>query len=315
MSAPISERGERMYRLQFIVVLVALGSVGPRANAFDFTQGDFYGTNYFSNEIVHYSSAGAVLQSMTVPSGLGEDIKGLAFGPDGRLYAVAERGSGFAVLALEADGTVHETYPYASNYIGGNLSYGKITFDNSGHFYVGGGSGVVRFSVGNSGSGTLIRPGGAYDVEALPSGNLLVLENYDLYEVTNAGAPVREVVPSGISFTDNRGVEYDPATDIIYVTMLGHTGEFFQLMKFAGATGQLLNQTYFWYGDDMFLADDGRLIVGSRTQSPGFYTKDLGYLGSCDGGDRMFVTQYIPEPGALSLLALGAFAMIRRRRL
>ncbi|MCP4250029.1 MAG: hypothetical protein GY778_23555, partial [bacterium] len=165
---------------------------GP-AQAFDYTVGDFYGTNYFSNTIVHYDSSGTIVDSMTVPDGLAEDVKGLAFGPDGLLYAVAERQSGFAVLALDASGSVQQTYPYTPNYIGGNLSYGKLAFDAQGRFYVGGGGGLVSFSLGAPGSGALIYPSGTYDVEALPSGNLLLVTSYDLLEVTNTGALVRDI--------------------------------------------------------------------------------------------------------------------------
>lgn len=240
-----------MPRYRSILLLIGFACITSPADAFQFTQGDFYGTNYFSNDIIHYGPTGAILETMTVPSPLAEDVKGLVFGPDNLLYAVAERGSGFAVLAMNAAGAVQQTYPFASNYIGGNLSIGKIAFDNNGKFYVGGSAGLVRFDLGNPASGTMIRSGGFFDVEALPSGNLLALGDYDLTEITNAGALVQNFSPVGISFTNNRGVEYDPTTDRIYVTMLGHTGAFDQLMKFNRTTGQLLANTTFNYGDDI----------------------------------------------------------------
>lgn len=295
----------------FLSVLVYLPC---HAQTIQVSPGDFCATSYFSNTITHYNRQGAILGSMTVPSGLAEDIKGLAFGPDDLLYAVAERDSGFAVLALDAYGSVHQTYPFGSNYIGGNLSYGKIAFGNDGAFYVGGGAGLVRFDHGNPNSGDLVYGGGVYDVEVLPSGNVLIVTSYDLHELTASGSHVREINPVGTYFTDNRGVEYDSATDTIYVTMLGHTGEFFQIMKLEGSSGQLLDQATFNYADDMILTDDGRLVVGSRTQSPGIFDTDTNYLGSFEGDDRMFVTQYVPEPTTLSLLALGGVALLRRRR-
>jgi DNA-binding beta-propeller fold protein YncE len=296
--------------------MVVLGTwafvMSQTAMGMSFTLEDVYGTNYFSNTIVRYDSAGNVAETLAVPGGLADDIRGIAFGPDEFLYAVAARGSGFAVLALDESGAVQATYPYSSNYIRGNLSYGKIAFDRNNRFYVGGSSGVIQFDIGNESSGSRIFSTGTYDVESLPSGNLLALTGHRLYEIDTTGQIIRQIR----SFTDSRGVEYDPAEDAIYVTMLGHTGSYFQLMKLNGEDGALIDSTTFHYGDDMFLTTDDQLIVGSRTQSPGVFSKDLAHLGSFSGDDRMFVTQFveIPKPATLSLLALGGLAMIRRRR-
>jgi hypothetical protein len=92
----------------------------PRANAdITFTPGHLYSTFDelgSTTDIIEYGETGMVLGSLTVPSLVeGDELRGIAFGPDGFLYAVrvhfAE--SGFDVLALDSSGTVHATYPMA----------------------------------------------------------------------------------------------------------------------------------------------------------------------------------------------------------
>jgi hypothetical protein len=265
----------------------------PAASLADFTPGDFYTANYSSNTIIYYDGSGARVGSFTVPLGVADEVRGLAFGPDGLLYAVAAFQGGINVVALDSDGHVQQAYPYNA-WIGGNISYGKIDFDQSGSFYVGTSDGLVRFDLGDPASGTLLTHGDIFAVRALPSGNLLIASSYAISEIDNSGSFVRSIQPHGVFFADLRGLAYDASSDTIFATMLGYTGNYFQLMALEGTTGDLLAQTYFWYGDDICLASDGRLIVGSRTQSPGIFTEDLNQLGSFAGDSRMFVTQ-VPE--------------------
>lgn len=263
--------------------------VGATAQA-GFHRGDFYASNFFSNTIVHYDSSGTVVGPLSIPTSVSSDLRGLAFGPDRRLYVVAGRSQGFAVLVLDPHGTVRQTYEFPQGFISGNISYGKIAFDDNGSFFVGTGSGLVRFDLGDPASGTLVTSGEVFAVKALPSGNLLIASSYTISEVTNTGSLVR-TIDGGVFFVDLRGLEYDPASDTIFATMLGYTGNFFQLMALDGTSGQLLASTSFWYGDDIVRTPDGYLIVGSRTQSPGVFTEDLTQVGLFAGDSRMFVTE------------------------
>ncbi len=55
--------------------------VGPMApTGFGFVPGHYYSSNYSSRVITEYDAGGAVVGSYTVPSTLGEEVRGLAFG-------------------------------------------------------------------------------------------------------------------------------------------------------------------------------------------------------------------------------------------
>jgi hypothetical protein len=263
--------------------------------------GDLYSSNYFSRVIEQYLPSGTYLSSFTVPSQYGSEVRGLVVGPDQLLYATTVTPSGLGVIALDNSGTVTQTYS-GSEYVAGNLSYGKIAFAKNGQFFVTGQDHLVRFTPGSPTGSVIYSNNQVFDVEPLPSGNLLVLSAYDLDEITTDGALVRSIQPS-ISLVDARGVEYDAVSNSIYVTMLGFSGQFFQLMKLDGSTGHVQKQFTFNYGDDLFLTSDSRLLVGSRTQAPGIFDLNLNQLGTMTGGQQMFVTQAIPEPASMLLFA------------
>jgi hypothetical protein len=74
-------------------------SMGP--TTFAFVPGHYYSSNNGSLVITEYDGTGTVVGSYTVPSIFGEELRGLAFGADGLLYATVARGvPGFNVLAL-----------------------------------------------------------------------------------------------------------------------------------------------------------------------------------------------------------------------
>jgi len=93
-----------------LALVLAFMAVRPlTAIAISFVPGHFYTTNYFSLDIIEYDAGGNVLGSMT-PAVVGDELRGLVFGPNGLLYVTVVRGTGFAVVALDSSGTVHETY-------------------------------------------------------------------------------------------------------------------------------------------------------------------------------------------------------------
>jgi hypothetical protein len=278
--------------------------------------GDLYSSNYFSDVIEQYTPAGAYLSSYTLPSQYGSEVRGIVEGPDHLLYATTITPSGFGVVAIDNNGVVEHSYS-GTEYVEGNLSFGKIAFATNGQFFVAGQSDLVRFTPGVS-TGTVVysNGGGVFDVTSMPSGDLLVLSGYDLQEITTSGLVVRTITPS-VGLGDARGVAYNPATNDIYVTMLGYTNEEFQLMELNGNTGAVIKQVPFTYGDDMYLASGSRLLVGSRTQSPGIFDLNLNQIGTMGGDQQMFVTQAVPEPSSIILCLLGGTGIwlgSRRRR-
>lgn len=281
----------------------------PASLAMAFSLGDIYSSNYFTNTINHYNSAGNYLDSMVLSPTYGSDVRGLAFGSQGWLYAVTattSMSSNFGVVAIDNTGAVREQYA-ASAYLGGNISYGKITFGNNGQFFVAGGNNLFAFTPGSPNPTVIYTNNQVFDVKTLPSGNLLVLSAYQLQEITPTGSIVRTIMPNLVGgLGDARGIEYDPATNEIYVTMLGYTGYFSSLLRLNGTTGLVVDLTSYTYGDDLFLTLDKHLLVGSRVLSPGIFDLNLNQTGSLTGDPQLFVTQVqVPEPATMSLLALG----------
>jgi hypothetical protein len=275
--------------------------------AFSLVPGDYYTANYFSNVIEQYDPAGHVVGSYTLPAAYGSEFRGLTFGPDNLLYATTITPNGFDVVALDSAGAVQQTY-FSTVNISGNISYGKISTDGQ-YLYVSGSDVLTRFLLGVPTSGTIIYSNNqVFDSKPLPNGNLFVASAYSVQEITPNGALVRTLTlngPDNLSLNDIRGIEYNPTTNDLFVTELGHTGAFHQLLRFDGTTGALEKNNVFTYGDDMILTASGTLLVGSRTQSPAFFNQDLNFLGvTLQGGQQMFVTQFVvPEPSVVSLIA------------
>ncbi len=269
--------------------------LGRTAAAFSFAPGHIYSTNYFSLDILEYDEAGNFLDSLTVPPSMGSEIRGIAVGPDNLFYLTMVRGSGFVVYALDSSGAVQQKYRYRV-YVGGNLSFGKIAVDSR-FLYVAGQNELIRFKIGKPNSGRSIYTNNqVFDAKVLPSGNLFVASAYAIDEITAEGRVVRHInLSGGPSFTDIRGIEYDPATDKLFVTQLGYSDFYFQLMRINASTGQFEKSVTYTYGDDLFRSSADTLLVGSRTETPRIYDEDLNQIGMIGVAQRMFVTQY-PSP-------------------
>jgi hypothetical protein len=283
--------------------------------AMSLVPGDFYSSNYFSNTILHFSQAGTFIDFLTVDSSYGTSLKGLSFGPDGKLYAVTDRASnGFGVITIDNSGTIQSPYS-GTEYTSGNIGMGKISFGNGGQFFVGAGSDLVSFHIGNSVGTPIYNNNQVFDSKILPSGNLLVLSAYNLSEITNTGTLVRNISVPG-QLIDATGVEFDAATNKIYVSMLGDSNSPFRIMKLNGTTGVQEAFQSFNYAGDLLLTSNGHLISGSRTMTPKIFDLNLNVLGDFGSEQQMFITQFspVPEPASLIVLGLGSLTLLRRRR-
>jgi Kelch motif len=269
----------------------------PNANAgFSFTPGHFYSASngVGSQDIYEYSETGTFLSSMTPRSLIpGDELRGIAFGPDGFLYAVRIHFAelGFQILALDSSGRTQAAYTKGDIGLGGDSGYGKIAFDQQ-YIYVAGGGVVVRFTFGDPNSGTSIYSNnGIIDVKPLPNGDLFVAWAYGVDEITNTGTFVRSIPLIGADWSNVQGIEYDPAVNKLFATELGYTGFDSPLMRIDASTGVLENWVYFNYGNDLFLTQSNTLLVGSYTQAPGIFDENLISIGSLGTEARVFVTQ------------------------
>jgi hypothetical protein len=299
-----------MVRLALLCLLSCL-VVREASAALVFGTGDYFTSGFSSDPkvITEYNASLASVGSLTLPSALGDEVRGVAFGPDGLLYTTVVRGSGAAVLAMDRLGNVQQTYAMPGQYAGGCGSCGKLTVDGQ-HIYVSIQDSLTRFDIGNPSSGQQIYTNNQVTDSVLGSnGNLFVASAYQIDEITSAGTVLRSL-PTGFpgdlapAYTDIRGIEYDPVHDDLFVTMLGYTGFFFQLMRVNATTGALEKSVAFHYGDDLFRTLSGDVLVGADFDAPQFFSQDLvagAKLGSTGHG---FVTQKtVPEPPALALLA------------
>jgi len=315
-------------RFRVCTAIICLGaSVQALAAPLSFAPGNIYTTQFFSTDINEHSVNGGFLTTVSI-QGLepGEETKGIAFGPDGNLYVVLDRlFTSARLVSVDAHGAISESYalPVAT---GGNLSYGKLEFTGDGTVYVGTAAGIVSIQLGDPGSARLLaeQTRDAFDLAVLPGGNLLMISSYSLDEIDGDGNLVRTITlsdPNHVSdasfffVNDLRGIEYDPITDRVFVSMLGNSDNLsFVTMAFDLATGILLDIGSFTYGDDMFLAGD-TLLLGSRTEAPWILSPvDLSILGRLDGAERMFVTRnavaVVAEPGTLALMAASLLLML-----
>ena len=298
-----------------IVLVLLLLIPRPSSAAQFFSPRNIYTTQYNNNVVNEYTDDGIFLRSIQVSDYEGGHVRGLAYN-NGLMYGTVDNGwnSDLSVVAFTADGHVVQEYR-STGWVSGNISYGKIDFDNSGGFYVAQGNGLIHFDIGETNSSHRIFNQGVFDVKVLSSGNILVATSYDIYEIDAQGNIIRtiqETDPDNIAsgnpqipfrFINIRGIEYNEQTDDLYVTMLGSSASPITLMRFKGSSGVLQSAEAYKYGDDIALLDNGTIIVGSRTQAPGFFSRQLSYMGQLGNDEQMFVTQVsmAPTPTAIWL--------------
>jgi len=264
------------------------GSGGVGAGDFSLTHGHVYTSSERANSIIQARPDGTVVGTLSL-SGYGS-TRGMAFGPDDTLFVVAVAPHGYDVIRIDTDGQVLATYP-GPTYIQGNISYGKIAVSTTGRVYVAGQSHLQSFVPGVSGTEPIFTSSGVFDVDILPSGNLLVLAGDGVYELTPTGGLVRQVPLVG-SLVDARGLKYDAESGHLYTTMLGYTGHFHEIRKWDFDTGFLEDWAYYTYADDIDQFWNGRLVFGSRTSPPAIFDEGLALMSVLGAEERMFVAVF-----------------------
>jgi hypothetical protein len=274
-----------------LILAILLFSAVQQSNAqFSFVPGDYYSSAWDSPVITQYTPSGAVVGSLSVHGT--SSVEGTAFGPDGLLYATTDQGSGFSVLALNSTGAVQQSYS-APVYVEGNIDFGQIAV-NSQYLYVAGQNQVTEFPIGQPNSASAIYQNNQiFGLALTPGGNLFVASAYQIQEITPSGAVV-ETVPG--NFVDLRGIAYDPTSNSVFVTELGETGSYFLLLRLNATTGAVQASTSFAYGQEVSLAPNGRLLVGSWTQPAKVFDENLNPIETL-GNEQEFVTaDEVPEP-------------------
>jgi hypothetical protein len=295
----------RIIRFALLAFTVA-STLNSAEAAIAFTPGHIYSTFTDSGvyndpsyrNVIEYDASGTVLGSVVIPSLVPRDeLHGIAFGPDGLLYAVKQHwaSAGFSVLVLASSGAVRSTYTDNSVYPGGPFG-GKIALDQQ-YIYVAIGSDLVRFTVGDPNSGVSIYSKPEFDVsdvKILPNGHLFVASSYQVDEITNTGTVVRTVVSSnGRDFVDIVGIEYDPVTNKLFVTQLGTLASPYFLLRVNPSTGAIEAGAWFDDAGDLFLTQSGTLLVGCWIDAPRVYNENCAFVRTVGTDQRMFVTQYI----------------------
>jgi len=322
------------------LLLTGICALPLAAQAFSFTAGDYYSSS--GNAINQYTTDGKLVDSLAMA---GPETRGIAFGGDGNLYVtrnnvIDTQGVGNAgVDVFNSQGNLVRQYGF-SGWIGGLATSGSIAFDPSGqNFYVSAADGVYRFGASDK-VGTKLIDTETTDLAMMPNGDLLVASGYSLSRYSSSGSLLSTVPqflndPHGLTkdinefgqptLVDVRGIAFDEASNRTYVTMLGYSGGLhtqmnFKILALDGFSPNLEGIQDYWYGADMAVTADHKLLVGSSSQSPGIFGTDtLAPVGQFDGPSAIFVTVApVPEPSSALLLLGGLpaipFVVARRRR-
>lgn len=273
----------------------------------------FAGFYYSSNgtTVAQYTTEGSFVRTIAQADSSGEP-RGVAKGPGGMYLVRSNAFTPSVVQVVDGHGAVTRTYSF-DGWTGGMVTSGNVRFSPAkDYFYVAAQNGVYRFPVnGSEGILFISRMNWAdvCDVAVMPNGDLLVVEDYAFAHYTAEGTLRRtfdrikdplHLAPPNASLSDVRGVAYDAATDTTFVTMLGYTDFYFQLLAFEGTSNVLKGRTSFVYGAGLDVTPQGTLLVGSWTQNPGIFSfthttpMTFAQIGSLPASDATFVTSTRP---------------------
>lgn len=291
-------------------LLIAYGSPSAFALAgIMFTPGHFYTSHSNYRKIYEADEEGRVLGFVELPSSIAQSVRGLAFGPDGLLYATVEHNYRFTVLALDHLGNVRSSYP-TNIYPTNHLPDGKLAIGGN-YIYVTGDDQAVKIKLGDPTSASVIYTNyDVTDVEILPSGNLLVASSRNIEEITPDGELVRSIelspttrrLPDGTyssyRIVDVEAIEYDPVANDIYFWQHGYTNFFRQLVRIDATSGRIKDHREVGGVYDLHIAENGELLMGSTKNSLG-------------GFPQLFITQLsrVPEPSSAAILICGGLMM------
>jgi hypothetical protein len=171
--------------------------------------GHAYLTSFDSNAILQADETGAVVGSLT-PPGYTMGLRGSAFGPDGRLYVIAEVPTRYDVLVINEDGAIVRTLTGIMP-IGGNISYGNLVVDERQDVYLVATT-LQRIPRHASFASEISAQGAGFDIDLLDNGNLVIVDGYSVEEWTKTGSFVRNIVGTAGQIVDGRGVAYNPTS-------------------------------------------------------------------------------------------------------
>ncbi len=166
--------------------------------------------------------------------------------------------------------------------------------------------------IGAYGDSTLVMHGLEYD---LSSGQLFGGSGGNLYKIDKVTGTATLVGASGLTSFLNLG--YNSDTDVMYASSSA-TDSFYTIDRGTGAVtllGPLVNSTnpnglaYDWNTQIMYMVDNTTDSLYKMNLSTG----EAVLVGSTGSGNLLGLL-YIPEPGSLGLLALGAILALRRRK-
>lgn len=284
-------------------LLVACLLVAPlRAAALSFVPGHLYATGYttgpYLRDVIEYDADGRIRDVLRLAPEIGNDLRGLAFGPDGLLYVAVVQRPGFVVVAIDHCGVVQATYR-GDAYLAGNTFSGKVTIAGD-DLYVAGWNDLTHFDRTRPGAGNVIyhHPNAqVFDTVVLPNGNLLVALDYAVAEITASGELVRWLgAPRPYFYVDIRGLEYDPVRNDVFISQFGYTDFFDRVIRVDGTTGAYEDDATLFSPNDLLLTSRGELLVASREIPARRFSRDLVPLGALRGDPRPFITEHPVSP-------------------